>query len=371
MFATGLIVFRETLEAALFIGIMAAATRGLAGRTRAIVLGVIVGLFGSMLVAGLINEISNAADGAGQDWLNVIVLGLAFVMLTWHVVWSNKHGREMAQEAKQLGAAAKIGKASMWAVSVAIAMIVLREGSETVLFVKGALANNDRTPVAVVQPVATESGAAPEVLDLTTPSGSLPNEVDLTKPKAAQTEALPTEVDLTKQTTKASDPALPTEVDLTKGAAAPMATASEQPATTINATDALIDSPVAATNNTQVALGGFGGLFFGILVGAALYFGLASIPVGKLFSLTNVFVVLLAAGMAGQMGNKLVQADVLPSGADPVWDSSFLVEQSSGVGTFFNALMGYEARPSLTHVAFFALGLLVIVAAERWAKARA
>ena len=150
-----------------------------------------------------------------------------------------------------------------------------------------------------------------------------------------------------------------------------MATASEQPATTINATDALIDSPVAATNNTQVVLGGFGGLFFGILVGAALYFGLASIPVGKLFSLTNVFVVLLAAGMAGQMGNKLVQADVLPSGADPVWDSSFLVEQSSGVGTFFNALMGYEARPSLTHVAFFALGLLVIVAAERWAKARA
>ena len=370
MFATGLIVFRETLEAALFIGIMAAATRGLAGRSRAIVLGVIVGLFGSMLVAGLINEISNAADGAGQDWLNVIVLGLAFIMLTWHVVWSNKHGREMAQEAKQLGAAAKIGKASMWAVSVAIAMIVLREGSETVLFVKGALANNDRTPVAVVQPVATESGATPEVLDLTTPSGSLPNEVDLTKPKAAQAEALPTEVDLTKQTTKASDPALPTEVDLTKGAAAPMPTASEQPAT-ISTTDALIDSPAAATSNTQVALGGFGGLFFGILVGAALYFGLASIPVGKLFSLTNVFVVLLAAGMAGQMGNKLVQADVLPSGADPVWDSSFLVEQSSGVGTFFNALMGYEARPSLTHVAFFALGLLVIVAAERWAKARA
>ena len=32
MFTTGLIVFRETLEAALFIGIMAAATRGLMGR---------------------------------------------------------------------------------------------------------------------------------------------------------------------------------------------------------------------------------------------------------------------------------------------------------------------------------------------------
>ena len=34
MFATAIIVFRETLEAALFVGIMAVATRGLAGRRR-------------------------------------------------------------------------------------------------------------------------------------------------------------------------------------------------------------------------------------------------------------------------------------------------------------------------------------------------
>ena len=33
MFATGLIVFRETLEAALFVSIIAAATRGLALRS--------------------------------------------------------------------------------------------------------------------------------------------------------------------------------------------------------------------------------------------------------------------------------------------------------------------------------------------------
>ena len=34
MFTTALIVFRESLEAALLIGIVAAATRGLAGRSR-------------------------------------------------------------------------------------------------------------------------------------------------------------------------------------------------------------------------------------------------------------------------------------------------------------------------------------------------
>jgi high-affinity Fe2+/Pb2+ permease len=34
MFSAALIVFRESLEAALFVGIVAAATRGLAGRSR-------------------------------------------------------------------------------------------------------------------------------------------------------------------------------------------------------------------------------------------------------------------------------------------------------------------------------------------------
>ncbi|HEY8708623.1 MAG TPA: iron permease, partial [Burkholderiaceae bacterium] len=34
MFTAALIVFRESLEAALFIGIVAAATRGVAGRAR-------------------------------------------------------------------------------------------------------------------------------------------------------------------------------------------------------------------------------------------------------------------------------------------------------------------------------------------------
>ena len=38
MLAIALIVFRETLEAALFIGIVAAATRGVPGRSRWLVL---------------------------------------------------------------------------------------------------------------------------------------------------------------------------------------------------------------------------------------------------------------------------------------------------------------------------------------------
>ena len=53
MFSTGLIVFRETLEAALFVGILAAATRGLAQRGLWLAGGVMAGLAGSLAIMAL------------------------------------------------------------------------------------------------------------------------------------------------------------------------------------------------------------------------------------------------------------------------------------------------------------------------------
>ena len=79
MFATAIIVFRETLEAALFIGIVAAATRGLAGRTTWLAGGVLVGLLGALVLAAGASTISALADGIGQDLVNVGILGGADV----------------------------------------------------------------------------------------------------------------------------------------------------------------------------------------------------------------------------------------------------------------------------------------------------
>ena len=51
MFATAIIVFREVLEAALIVGIVAAATRTIPGRNRWLAAGIAAGLAGSALVA--------------------------------------------------------------------------------------------------------------------------------------------------------------------------------------------------------------------------------------------------------------------------------------------------------------------------------
>jgi len=149
MFATGLIVFRETLEAALFIGIIAAATRGLLHRSRWLTLGVAVGGLGSLLMASAIGEISAWADGVGQEIVHVAILGTALAMLAWHCIWVSPNAFQMAQDAKRLGTLAALGQRSLWAVAVAVALSVLREGAETVLFVAGLTSSPDVSGVGM------------------------------------------------------------------------------------------------------------------------------------------------------------------------------------------------------------------------------
>ena len=67
MFAAAIIVFREVLEAALIIGIVAASTRNLPGRNYWLGVGMAAGLGGSVLVAGFAGAIAELAEGMGQE----------------------------------------------------------------------------------------------------------------------------------------------------------------------------------------------------------------------------------------------------------------------------------------------------------------
>jgi high-affinity iron transporter len=139
MFAAALIVFRETLEAALFVGIVAAATKQLPLRGRWLAGGVAAGVAGALLLALSARQIGAWADGVGQDLVNIGILGVALTMLVWHCVWVSTHGRQMALEAHELGASVQGGQRTPRALSVAVALAVLREGAETVLFVAGSV----------------------------------------------------------------------------------------------------------------------------------------------------------------------------------------------------------------------------------------
>ena len=268
MFGTALIAFREVLEAALIIGIVGAATRGIAARSRFIAAGVLLGLVGSIAVAGGAEVIGKLAEGVGQELFNAAVLAIAVVMLAWHNIWMSVHGRELAANAKQVGSEIRSGARTLSVLLVVVAVAVLREGSETVLFLYGIALSGEHSPATM-------------------------------------------------------------------------------------------------------AAGGALGLAGGALVGYLLFAGLLRIPIRWFFTATSVLVLLLAAGMASQTARYLIQANLLPSLAAPLWDTSGLVSNSSVAGKVLQGLVGYDAQPAGMQLAFYVAVILVISAGMAWARRRA
>jgi high-affinity iron transporter len=257
MLATAIIVFREVLEAALIISIVLAASKGLAGRNTWVGGGVAAGIAGAVLVAVFAEALAAAAAGMGQELFNATILLAAVLMLGWHNVWMSQHGREMAKSVGEVGRAVAAGDRPLYALAIVCAVAVLREGSETVLFLYG---------------IASTSGEGPAAM----------------------------------------------------------------------------------------MLGGAMGVAGGVALGIALYFGLLSIPMRHLFTVTNWMILLLAAGMASQAAGFLVQADVVPPFGDAVWDTSWLLTENSILGKVLHALVGYVSRPAGIQVAFFVATLIVI-----------
>ena len=136
-----IIVFREVLEAGLIVGIVMAATRGVAGRGQWVTIGIVAGVLGASVVAMFAGAISDAFQGSGQELFNASVLGIAVLMLMWHNAWMARHGREIADEMRRVGTAVSEGSKPLTALAVVVGLAVLREGSEVVLFLYGILAS--------------------------------------------------------------------------------------------------------------------------------------------------------------------------------------------------------------------------------------
>ena len=149
MLVSMIIVFREVVEAGLIVGIVLAATEGVPGRGRWITGGIAAGVVGASLVALFAAALSDAFQGAGQEVFTASILCFAVVMLTWHVGWMSHHASTMAAEMRQVGKAVQLGQRSLAALAAVVAVAVLREGAEVVLFLFGIVAASNTSPVAL------------------------------------------------------------------------------------------------------------------------------------------------------------------------------------------------------------------------------
>jgi high-affinity iron transporter len=144
MLASLIIVFREVFEAGLIVGIVLAATRGIARRSIFVGGGIVAGVLGAALLAVFAGALSDALAGRGQEVFNASILSVAVLMLGWHNLWMASHGREIARDMKSMGRAVAAGDKSLLAMGVVVAIAVLREGAEVVLFLYGiAVSSNE------------------------------------------------------------------------------------------------------------------------------------------------------------------------------------------------------------------------------------
>jgi high-affinity iron transporter len=266
MLAIWILVFREVLEAAMIVSVVAAATRGVEGRWRWIGSGLALGCAGAGIVAMFAGRLADAMSGMGQEWFNAGVLLAATAMIGWHVVWMARHGRALALEAGRYGDDVSSGQRPLTALMLVVAIAILREGSEVVLFSYGMFAGG---------------------------SGS-----------------------------------------------------------------------------GDLLAGGFLGLASGIAAGVAMYAGLLKIPMRHFFRATNGLLTLLAAGLTAAAVGFLTQADVLPTLANPLWNTSMLLTDDAWLGRTLHALVGYTSQPSGMQVLSYLSIVLLLSGGARLAAPR-
>ena len=91
------------------------------------------------------------------------------------------------------------------------------------------------------------------------------------------------------------------------------------------------------------------------------YFGLMRIPPRALFATTTVLITLLAAGMAAQAVAFLERANWLTPLDTVVWDSGWLLSETSIAGRTMHTLIGYTDQPTEMQLVVYLAVLLVTV----------
>jgi high-affinity iron transporter len=119
------------------------------------------------------------------------------------------------------------------------------------------------------------------------------------------------------------------------------------------------------TSASGMVVGGGLGLLAGAGVSALMYFGLLTIPAGKLFQVTSGLITLLAAGMAAQAVIFLQNGGWLEYFTTTVWDTSWLIKEDSLAGRLLHTLVGYSQAPNGAQLIAYAATILLIVALMR------
>lgn len=138
MFAAGLITFRETLEAALVVGIVLTfLTKTNQHLFKKYVLrGIFAGVFGAIALGFFLDLFFGGLTGRAEEIFEGVLMFVTAGFLTWMILWVHRQ-KDVARKIKEK-VAVHAEKGYGVGIFVLIASSVLREGVETVLYLKAS-----------------------------------------------------------------------------------------------------------------------------------------------------------------------------------------------------------------------------------------
>jgi high-affinity iron transporter len=91
----------------------------------------------------------------------------------------------------------------------------------------------------------------------------------------------------------------------------------------------------------------------------------------RFFQMTEVMLLFLVASLTMAGFDHLASLGVLPMTGGPLWDSTFLIDDSTALGGLFSALTGYRAKPDMLNLSVYAGYWILMMLALRgnWQKA--
>jgi high-affinity iron transporter len=107
----------------------------------------------------------------------------------------------------------------------------------------------------------------------------------------------------------------------------------------------------------------------GVVIGVAIavlliviwYRSVQKLPLGRFFLVTNILLIVFAAGLITRSVHEFIELGWLPALIAPLYNLNSIVNETSQVGAILRSLVGYTANPALTETFFYVvyLGLAI------------
>ncbi len=116
-----------------------------------------------------------------------------------------------------------------------------------------------------------------------------------------------------------------------------------------------------ASSPLQTLLGAVAGLAAAAVLGWLLFNSTRRLSLRGFFQVTNVLLIIFAAGMVASGVHEFNEAGIIPAVVEHLWNLEGILSDESQLGLLLKALVGYSSSPSLTMVAAYLAYLAGII----------